>query len=552
MNAWHPEFKTNVAHITVELLYSFRLIFVGLCLLTIRLSPLKKSIASGILYGYFIIIAWGQIPSDGLLAYYPFDGDAWDSSGNGHHGIVHGATPATDRFGKPNAALYFYNAWVEIPDTSTLRPYNFTYTFWFNLKYDQSSFFICKPRGPGQEPTFGIWLRASSIQSYVTRPQQETYLRSPLWVACTGRWHHLAISADYTTREYAVWVDGRLFAQVPLNVTQEYGNQPWVIGAAKVDSNFNLFLYGRMDDLRLYNRALRKHEIYALASDRPGGKPQPPDWMHEAPAAGRYVILESETDGVPNSRPRKIELSDQAPLWQRPWFVLTGLSLLFGLCFFALRLRHRQRERLRRLELNKWKALEAERGRIARDLHDDLGSGLSAISLLSEVARQKSAGGPVDEEMHQLAAASHDLSVRIREIIWMVSARNDRLDYLISYLGNYVVEHFEHSALELNLRLPDEIPPVLVGGEQRRALFQAVKEGLRIVAMQHDNRRLNVSFHLNSHLDVQIEWDGSTHLPADSEQTTTFQQLIKKLRENGGGFSTNEGRPVQWQFRLPI
>lgn len=48
-----------------------------------------------------------QIPSNGLLAYYPFNGNANDSSGNGHHGIVYGATLTADRFGDTNSAYYF-------------------------------------------------------------------------------------------------------------------------------------------------------------------------------------------------------------------------------------------------------------------------------------------------------------------------------------------------------------------------------------------------------------------------------------------------------------
>lgn len=493
----------------------------------------------------------GQAPTDGLIAFYSFNGDAQDASGNDHNGIVHGATATTDRFGQPGKALHFYNAWIEVPDTPTFRPYNFTYAFWFNLDGDHAPNFICKPRAAGQEPTFGIWLRSWTIQSYVTRPQQETYLRSPLWIPCPGQWHHLAVSADYTTREFSVWVDGHQFAQVPLNVVQVYGNQPWIFGAAKTDHNLLAFLYGKLDDLRMYNRPLRGIEIWALASDRPGGVPLSSDWMQVAPPGGRYVILQSETNGVPNNRPRKIELSSQAPLWQRPWFVFTCLALLFGFSFLTLRLRYRQKERLRYLELEKWKALETERGRIARDLHDDLGSGLSAINLLSEVARQKSAGSPVDEEIRQLASASYDLSVRMREIIWMVSARNDRLDYLISYLGNYVVEHFEHAPIELNLRLPKDIPLTLLGGEQRRALFQVVKEALLLIASEPEVRHLWVSFQLQNLFEVLLEWDGCIEQGA-SEQTIHFQALLKKFREFGGSFSTYAGPPKQWRFSLQV
>lgn len=395
-------------------------------------------------------------------------------------------------------------------------------------------------------------MRANSIQTYVTLPGGETYLKSPLWIPDKDAWHHIAVSGNYPSREYQIWVDGACFAQVALNVENTYDDQPWIIGAARQDNKLTAFLLGNLDDLRFYNRALGEAEIHALAAEYPGGKPVSSDWMRPALPDGRYVVLEAENNGVPNKRPRKIELTGQLPLWHRPWFVAVFLSILFGLFFGLLRLRQWQRERLRRLELDKWKTLEAERGRIARDLHDDLGSGLSAISLLSEVARQKSEDSPVDEEIRQLAAASHELSIKIREIIWMVSARNDRLDYLVSYLGNYVVERFEHSPVELNLRLPEAMPPTLMGGERRRALFQAVKEALHLVAAQRTGGSLLFAFSLNNAFEVLIEWDGGGIPAKEIEQATVFQQVVKKLIVLGGGFSSTIGTVVEWRFSLPV
>lgn len=493
----------------------------------------------------------GQIPTQGLLAYFPFNGDARDASGNGHHGIVHGAKPAMDRFGNPGGALSFFTSRVEIPDTSTLRPHSFTYSFWFTIDGPCSPYLLSKSRGGGLRETFAVWLRAGQIQTFVTRREQETYLHSTLWIPAFGQWHHLAVSGNYTTRELSIWVDGQRFAEVPLNVVQEYGSRPWIIGALQVDSNYISYTFGRFDDLRMYNRALRAGEIQALAAEQPGGQPVSVDWAQQPPPPGKYLIIQAEHNGVADNIPHLVELTGLPPLIQRPWFVLAGLLLLFGLSYAGLWLRQRQRERLRLLELDKWKALEAERGRIARDLHDDLGSGLSAISLLSEVARQKSVGTPVDEEIRQLAAASHGLSVRIREIIWMVSARNDRLDYLVSYLGHYIVEQFEHSAIELTLRLPDTPPPArLVGGEQRRALFHAFKEALRLAAVHPGVRALQCTFHTAGDFEVRLQWTGSPFALENNPQTGIFLQLIKKWRETGGRFTGTDGPPVEWRFGL--
>ena len=69
------------------------------------------------------MMAWASL-TDGLVAYYPFDGNANDASGNGNHGVVHGATPTTDRFGNANSAYGFNGddcGYVEVPNSTGLQ-----------------------------------------------------------------------------------------------------------------------------------------------------------------------------------------------------------------------------------------------------------------------------------------------------------------------------------------------------------------------------------------------------------------------------------------------
>ncbi|MEJ7822566.1 MAG: hypothetical protein WKF85_09610, partial [Chitinophagaceae bacterium] len=77
---------------------------------------------------YFLLISnasFSQINlSKGLVAYYPFNGDANDASGNGNHGIAYNVTPATDNFGKPNSAFSFNgtNSYIRVPNSPSLNP----------------------------------------------------------------------------------------------------------------------------------------------------------------------------------------------------------------------------------------------------------------------------------------------------------------------------------------------------------------------------------------------------------------------------------------------
>ena len=71
--------------------------------------------------------------SDGLVAYYPFDGNADDASANGLHGVVHGATPAANRFGSPDSAYWFdgINDYISVEDSDLLDVNEFTASVWF-------------------------------------------------------------------------------------------------------------------------------------------------------------------------------------------------------------------------------------------------------------------------------------------------------------------------------------------------------------------------------------------------------------------------------------
>lgn len=71
--------------------------------------------------------------TNGLVAYFPFNGNANDASGNGHNGTVYGATLTTNRFGNPNGAYYFdgSSAYITAPFTNTVFTADFTASVWF-------------------------------------------------------------------------------------------------------------------------------------------------------------------------------------------------------------------------------------------------------------------------------------------------------------------------------------------------------------------------------------------------------------------------------------
>ncbi len=170
------------------------------------------------------------------------------------------------------------------------------------------------------------------------------------------------------------------------------------------------------------------------------------------------------------------------PLYFQTWAI--GLYVLSAILVVAGTVRvisHRRlRRRLARLEQEQ--SLERERMRIARDMHDEMGSKLTKISFLSEhVAMDAESAGSASEKIRSIAQTSRDLLKTMDEIVWVVNPRNDTLENLIAYLSHYAVEYFQNTSVECETRLPAEVPHHPLSSEARHNLFLAFEEVLNNV-----------------------------------------------------------------------
>lgn len=167
------------------------------------------------------------------------------------------------------------------------------------------------------------------------------------------------------------------------------------------------------------------------------------------------------------------------PMWRTPW-ALT----LYGLAGFLLaggiaRLVSVRRFRRRLAVLSAQQAMERERMRIARDMHDEIGSKLTKISFLSERAkRDVPAQDPVARKLESIAGTSRDLLQTLDEIVWAVNPHNDTLEHLVAYLGQYATEYLQNTAVECELHIPRGLPHYPLSAEARHNLFLAFEESL--------------------------------------------------------------------------
>ncbi|MBI1344440.1 MAG: hypothetical protein GC171_16075 [Terrimonas sp.] len=177
---------------------------------------------------------------------------------------------------------------------------------------------------------------------------------------------------------------------------------------------------------------------------------------------------------------KKIAIIIQSPFWQKTWFYILCSALLVGLIvFITVNLSKRKiNGRIRLLE--KQQAIDAERDRISKDMHDEVGSGLTRIALMTELINsnqgldRKTRTG-VDE----IAGSARKLVDTMSEIIWALNPYNDKLENLLAYLREQTRHYFEpFHEIDYQIHFPDQIPVISLSNEQRRNIFLVTKEAL--------------------------------------------------------------------------
>jgi signal transduction histidine kinase len=188
-------------------------------------------------------------------------------------------------------------------------------------------------------------------------------------------------------------------------------------------------------------------------------------------------------------------------------------------------------------ELAVLRAQQGERNRISADMHDELGSGVTAIRLLSEIARQKTKENPVDE-ITKISFNANELMTKMNAIIWSMNTSNDTIGSTIAYIRSYASEYLDNFKIDYKINSPHTIPDVELTGSKRRNIFLVVKECLNNI-MKHANASsvlINIKT-INNRLHIDISDDG---IGIDPEKLNAFGNGLKNMQRRmesiGGKF----------------
>jgi signal transduction histidine kinase/ligand-binding sensor domain-containing protein len=226
-----------------------------------------------------------------------------------------------------------------------------------------------------------------------------------------------------------------------------------------------------------------------------------------------------------------------APPWWRSWWFRLGMGIFgTGLVAGSIRFYYRRKLEKQKLVLEKQQAVEKERTRIATDMHDDLGAGLSRIKFLSEtIGIKKQQQQSIDEDIIRIREYSHDMIDKMGEIVWALNEKNDSLSDLLSYTRSYAVEYLSQNGIRCRVSAPDNFPNGFVSGEFRRNIYLTVKEALHNVVKHSQASELTLVIHNSKNLVIEIQDNG---VGFDKNNVRAFSNGIsnmqKRIEEIGG------------------
>jgi len=197
------------------------------------------------------------------------------------------------------------------------------------------------------------------------------------------------------------------------------------------------------------------------------------------PGNYRFRVMASNNEGVWNEAGAMMAFTVQPHFYQTSWFLILAIAGALGGAVFAARkiVTAKYRRQLARLEQQH--AIERDRARIAKDIHDDVGAGLTQITLLTELARREPER--IGKHLDRIAGSARQLTRAMDEIVWAVDPRHDTLDGLMDYISAYAEDFLHTAGIPCRMDLPVPLPVARVEAELRYNLFLALKETLNNV-----------------------------------------------------------------------
>jgi signal transduction histidine kinase len=268
--------------------------------------------------------------------------------------------------------------------------------------------------------------------------------------------------------------------------------------------------------------------------------------VYEHLSPGKYILMVKASDCNANwiQDPIQILIKVAQPFYYRAWFILLCLASISGITYWAVKNNYK-----RKLEKEKLQ------NRIANDLHDEIGSTLTSINILSNVSQKTIHQSPERtlEMIQQIASQSKFVQQNMSDIVWSIRADSEKIEDLIIRIKEYVAQILEPLEISLVFSINEKITNLSMSIQSRKEILLIMKEAINNIAKHSKCTEVKISFQKEAGNIVISVIDNGKWKQSNSSSGIGLKSMAKRAKDIGGKLEvihTEQGTQICMQ--LPI
>ncbi len=252
---------------------------------------------------------------------------------------------------------------------------------------------------------------------------------------------------------------------------------------------------------------------------------------------------------------RDLTIQEQQLQIKRRNYLMAGFGLMIIL-LLSIAYFWKNQQKLKN-QIDREKAIketeEAERIRMAKDIHDDLGSGLSKINFLSEIISQKSKNHPeIRSNTESIQETAKTMIDNMRDLIWALNPENATLTNLVMRMREYTTDYIEDYDIDIEYSISENILQIAIANEIHRALFLVVKEAVNNIAKHSKATKINFKIDISDSdfiLTIKDNGIGFENIESTGNGLKNMQSRIERI---GGALSVTSTLNVGTEVKILI
>ncbi len=275
------------------------------------------------------------------------------------------------------------------------------------------------------------------------------------------------------------------------------------------------------------------------------------------PGQYEFQVQACNEDGVWNETGASLSVTVLPYFWQTGWFRATEVAAILAIVIATVYFIATEKLQRQLAGLRQQQALEKERARIARDIHDQVGASLTQLALLGEMV-EADKESPEEAEAHakQISQTARETTRALDEIVWTVNPSNDSLDGLVNYICKHAQDYLSVAGLRYRLDVPAQLPAAAISPETRHNVFLASKEAVTNIVKHARASEAWIHLRLEPRgftLEIEDNGRGPSGLKEKAaESRNGMRNMRKRMEDVGGEFSIGPGPHGGTLVRLTV